>query len=353
MLLIVTVIITPNPWSLVNLPPQSPVRFGYVIFATVLLASVTFTYSPRLVLFSGLSLAAAWLGVGVWIGDLPDTVTFANLPSPATAADIFDLFGVARFFDPGKHTLEVVALVLLAGLLAVAVWRARYVVRRVIQLEREQDRIRAEQSMVREIFGKYVPEGVVSAILEDKGTLRPEMKTATVLFADIEGFTTMGETLAPENLLALLNEYFDCVARIVADHGGVITQFQGDAILATFNVPVDDPRHADAAVKAAIEMRRACREQRFAGTELSVRVGVNTGPVVAGSVGGANRLNYTVHGDAVNIAARLEQMNKELGTGVLISGDTTALLTIEPGLKEVGSMMVRGKSTPVTVHTLS
>jgi adenylate cyclase len=129
-----------------------------------------------------------------------------------------------------------------------------------------------------------------------------------------------------------------------------VTQFQGDAILATFNVPVADDEHAANAVRAACDMLTSVAGNEFAGERLNIRIGINTGTVVAGAIGARGRLNYTVHGDAVNLAARLEGMNKQYGTHLLISQATASRLHgIE--LETVGETSVRGHSGSIRLYT--
>lgn len=121
-------------------------------------------------------------------------------------------------------------------------------------------------------------------------------------------------------------------------------------MLVTFNVPVEDPDHAEKAVKTAREIQDICAEQQFSGVSLTTRIGITTGPVIAGNVGSGRRFNYTVHGDAVNLAARLEQLNKQHGTTVLISDSTVNLLNDDYPLESVGTISIRGKSELVTVY---
>ena len=208
-----------------------------------------------------------------------------------------------------------------------------------------------ERERIRDQFGRFVPEAVAAAILAEDGDLTPTTTEATVLFTDIEKFTTVAEGLRPEEVVGLLNEYFSAAVKILERHKGVITQFQGDAILATFNVPARDPRHAANAVSAAVELQRLTAGRTFAGLRLGIRIGVNTGLLVAGNVGAAGRLNYTVHGDAVNLAARLEQVNKEHGTRIIIADSTVRQA---PGFpyRELGSVTVRGKENPVVISTV-
>ena len=160
-----------------------------------------------------------------------------------------------------------------------------------------------ESELVRETLGRFVPTDVAKTLLTEGGELAPRQAQATVLFCDLEGFTGLTENLGPDGIVELLNEYFEVMVEVLERHRGVVTQFQGDAILATFNVPVPDPDHAANALRAAIEMQEATRRRAFAGQRIGNRIGVNTGPLVAGAVGAKGRLSYTVHGDAVNLAA--------------------------------------------------
>ena len=208
-----------------------------------------------------------------------------------------------------------------------------------------------EREVIRETLGRFVPTDVAKTLLSEGGELAPEQSEATVLFCDIEGFTALTETLGPAGIVELLNEYFEVMVEILERHRGVVTQFQGDAILATFNVPVPDQGHAVNAVRAAIEMRSAVRRRTFAGQRIGNRIGINTGLLVAGAVGAKGRLSYTVHGDAVNLAARLEALNKELGTRTLVSGATAA--QVEGfDLRPMGDVAVRGQTERVAVCAL-
>ncbi len=206
--------------------------------------------------------------------------------------------------------------------------------------------------VIREVFGRYVPEDVVTAIVEGRGSLQPAKTVASILYADIEAFTTLAEERAPEHVVQLLNEYFPAVIESINQHGGTVNQFQGDALLVTFNVPVADERHADNALHAAAGMQRTVAQRAFAGVRLNIRIGISTGEVIAGNVGSGDRVNYTVHGDAVNIAARLEQLNKEHGTGILVSGATVALTRDRHALRSLGDAAVRGKHTTLEIFSL-
>ena len=141
--------------------------------------------------------------------------------------------------------------------------------------------------------------------------LAPVNREATVLYVDIEGFTEMTERTGAVHTVEIMNAYFDDVTRIIAAHNGIVTQFHGDAVLATFNVPVQDAEHATRAFDAAREIVACVEEREFAGERFRVRIGINTGFVVAGNVGGGGRQSYTVYGNAVNLAARLQKLCKK------------------------------------------
>ncbi|MGD2172389.1 MAG: adenylate/guanylate cyclase domain-containing protein [Gammaproteobacteria bacterium] len=208
-----------------------------------------------------------------------------------------------------------------------------------------------EQGFIRETFGKFVPESIAATVLADRGIVRPQLREATILFTDIEGFTAICEKLSPEQVITMLNEYFAAVAEPVRDAGGVITQFQGDAMLASFNLPVEDPHHAASAVRAALEIQRITRTRRFVDDNiLKTRIGINTGVVVGGTVGDGDHLGYTVHGDVVNLAARLEQLNKDYGSHILIAQRTAQLAGDGFAFMEVGKTAIRGHENTILVY---
>ncbi len=202
------------------------------------------------------------------------------------------------------------------------------------------------------LFETYVPEPVAHRLIATRGDLPAEERTGTVLFADIEKFTSLTESTPPDRMVETLNAYFDAMAKIIAQQGGVIDQFQGDGLLATFNIPAALPEHAKAAIQAACEMQQAVRDQTFAGHKLKIRIGINTGRILGGSVGAGGRLNYTVHGDAVNVAARIETMNKDYGTRILMTESTVEHAGTVERLQRVGTAAIRGRSKPVTLFSL-
>jgi class 3 adenylate cyclase len=210
-----------------------------------------------------------------------------------------------------------------------------------------------DRAFIRETLGKFVSESIATAVLQDRGVVRPQVREATILFTDIERFTAISENLQPEQVIAMLNDYFAVIAQPIHEYGGIITQFQGDAILASFNLPGENADHAANAVRAALAIQHLLENRRFIdGIALNTRIGINTGQVVGGTVGDGDRLGYTVHGDVVNLAARLEQLNKEYGSRVLVSKHTAELAGDSFGFKEIGEVTIRGHETPITVYGL-
>ena len=218
-----------------------------------------------------------------------------------------------------------------------------------LEKKRLRDEVVEQLKFIREIFGKYVPESVAKQIVTSKGALEPKQLKATILFSDIENFTGTAESIPPKQVVQMLSEHFPAVIEPITANGGVVNQFQGDAMLVTFNVPVEDPRHAEMAVKSALEIQQVLKGRTFAGIELRTRIGINTGDVIAGNVGAGDRINYTVYGDAVNLASRLEQMNKEHGTLILMSESTVELLNDQSVVEPLGELEIRGKNKLIRV----
>ena len=246
----------------------------------------------------------------------------------------------------GAEFDKVISILMVTAILAVAIARARRLLVESV----------VESSAAREL-SKFVPDEVARQAKAGEERMQAgqgEVREATILFTDIEGFTTISEAMTPTELIATLNDYFAVVSKPINEHGGVINQFQGDAILATFNLPETLPDHAAHAVRAALAMQEALKCTQFGnGIVLRSRIGINSGEIVGGLVGTGDRLGYTVHGDDVNLAARLEQLNKEHGTRIIVSGRTCELAgPAQFPFKKLGSTTVRGRRTPVVIYTL-
>jgi len=213
-----------------------------------------------------------------------------------------------------------------------------------------------ERERIRETFGRYVDESVASTILrrQGDGVLSGETGEATILFTDIAGFTTIAEYLGPSELVGALNEYLETVLEPIRAHGGVVNTFIGDGLFASFNMPLACDSHAAAAVRAAVDIQRAVGDRTFGnpGIHFATRIGISTGSVIGGSVGAGRRLTFTLLGDTVNLAARLEELNKEHGTRILVSQSTREACGDSFVFAALGSVAVRGRSDKVTVFSI-
>lgn len=334
------------PTSEVALPQIFTFRFDLFPFYFVILGVAAFSLSPGLVLWTGLLGGGTWMAAFFWVRSGMETyLDWGDLAASPTPQQFMDLILSENFVATGSRIQESLIFVLVALLIAIVMYRARQTMHR--QLEAERD-----MTAVSQMFGRFVPQAVADAMIKDKGSLDPVERQATVLFTDIAGFTNLTEAKGPRAIVDILNAYFDAATEVIGKHNGVVTQFQGDAILAIFNVPFEDNAHAQNALEASKELLSRVSKETFAGENLGVRVGVNTGPLIAGNVGGGGRQSYTVHGDAVNLAARLEALNKEYGTTLLVSQSTADLL-IDSDLREIGQTEIRGLSEPVSLYTLS
>ncbi len=218
----------------------------------------------------------------------------------------------------------------------------------------------AERDRVRNLLGMVVSPEIAMQLLQSDLKLGGEEREVTILFCDLRDFTSFSEKMPPTEVLALLNRYLDRMSGIIEQHGGVIDKFMGDAIMALFGAPVAVPDAAARAVAAAREMARALEnlnaELLAEGKPVLVfGIGINTARVVAGNMGSKTRLNYTVIGDGVNLASRLEGLTKEpaYATPIIVSEATLAAISPRPAARALGDVRVKGKADAVKIFALS
>lgn len=227
-----------------------------------------------------------------------------------------------------------------------------------------------QKKEIKAAFGQYIQKEFVEKIAEDPEQLKlgGQQKELTVLFSDMANFTSISETLPPGKLSVFLNDYLTDMTRIVFEHGGTLDKFIGDAVMAFWGAPIDQPDHALRACRCAIAMQnrldeRSLEWQNLGYPPVSIRIGINTGPMIVGNMGSRDRFNYTVLGDAVNLGARLEPLNKKYNTRVMISEFThravleyfrsSKITDSHWNVRELDSITVKGKSTSVTVYELT
>jgi adenylate cyclase len=216
-----------------------------------------------------------------------------------------------------------------------------------------------EKRFIKGAFGQYLSPVVIDRLIENPDMLKlgGERRILTALFSDVAGFSTISEKLKPEELVGLLNDYLTEMTDIVLRHGGTIDKYEGDALIAFFGAPVSMEDHALKACLSAVEMQKRLsvlkeRWKKEGRPELFTRIGLNTGPMVVGNMGSKTRMDYTVMGDAVNLASRLEGINKQYGTSVIMSRETFLSCNGRVEARELDHIRVVGKSEPVVIYEL-
>jgi class 3 adenylate cyclase len=205
-----------------------------------------------------------------------------------------------------------------------------------------------EREALREAFGAFVDPALAERVVREGAVLEGDEVQVTVLFLDIRGFTAFAENAQPKEVVRVLNDLFGLVVPVLVEHGGHANKFLGDGLLGVFGAPVRLADHADRGVAAALHIAALVRDTY--GPELRIGIGVNSGPVVAGTIGGGGRVDFTVIGDAVNTAARVEALTRQTGDDVLITEATRELLTRPIGaFEERGAVELKGKSRRVRV----
>jgi len=216
-----------------------------------------------------------------------------------------------------------------------------------------------EKKKIRGAFQYYLTASVINEMLKDPSKLKlgGDKKALSVLFSDIRGFTTVSESLSPEELVHLLNEYLTVMTDIVFKYDGLLDKYMGDAIMAVYGAPLDQPDHPLRACRTALEMMDALKKLQKKWTDegrpvLNIGIGINSGDMVVGNMGSQMRFDYTVMGDAVNLGSRLEGINKEYGTNIVISEYTYEAVKDVLLCRELDSVRVKGKKQPVRIYEL-
>lgn len=327
------------PQNLVFLTTRG--QFYYIVIAESVL-----TLSPALVLWTGaccaigLALSTGWIAAG-----MQTILTFADLPIAPSREIFFRVVLSPDFLGVESRIEEVLILSAVTGIAAIAVHGVRSVVLARISAE-ERHR------QMQRVFGKYVPASVISE-LEADGQLAPQSREATLLFADVEGFTSISEKLQPAEVVHLLNELFAAVSDKITARGGLIVNYFGDAVIAAFNAPLPLAKHEFSAVMAARDILTTLETSEFHGHRLRLRIGIASGLVAAGTVGSDDRLSFTLYGDTVNLSQRLESFNKEMGTSCLMCGKTyDAVCRDIEGIRFVGAHVLHNKQKPVEIYAL-
>ena len=283
-------------------------------------------------------------GAIIWAGrrqiGLAAPLWMAGILALVFIAGSYALLSAGWYVPPATPTAAI--LLTLLGVVAETLWV-------------EQARKREIQSM----FGAYVDPEVVAQLVRNPDSIQlgGERREATVFFSDLAGFTDLSEKLPPEQMVEVVNAYLEQTSECLHKHGAYVDKYIGDAVMAVFGVPLPLPDHAIAACKSALEAHRTIEtiNKKYAakvGVKLKVRIGLNTGEMIVGNLGSSRKKNYTVMGDAVNLASRLEGANKAFGTGILIGQETARRVQGAIVTRPLARLRVKGKAQAIEVHTL-
>ena len=344
-------LVVPNPWAEMELPPQMDLRSGNFAYFYVLLVGHAFSYRPRLVVWAGIMGALAWSLAVAWAASQPGTIL--SMPDQHTPKLMIAILGQPTFVDLDFVIRDLVVFLIVASLLAIVVARSRELVERQATLERDRSNL-----------ARYFPTATVDRLAkQDAALAQVREQDVAVLFADLVGFTRWSERHSPREVIAVLREVHARLEEAVFRHGGTLDKFIGDGMMATFGTP--DPGERDASnalaclITILVELEAwNARRERMGEEPIQVSVGLHYGPVVLGNIGTDRRLEFSVLGDTVNVASRLEALTRELHCKAVISGDLATAVMIEAAgegshplasFRERGPQVLKGRDEPVQV----
>ena len=308
-----------------------------MLYVFIFIALRALRFEPRHVIAAGVAAAAGWLVLLLY--------ALSGTAGMEAITRDYVRYMTSNTVLIGGEIDRIMSILMVTLVLSVALVRANRLLNRAV----------VDSAAARDL-SRFVSPEVAAHITTADRQIQPgdgEVKVATVLFTDIEGFSTISERLGPDELMRTLNEYFAAVSEVIDRHGGVITQFEGDAMLVSFNTVKPDGNHAANAVRTAAGIQRLVAGRRFgSGVVMNTRCGINTGRLIAGAVGARDRLLFTVHGDEVNVAARLEGLNKEYGTYVLVTAQTVEAAGAGFDFDRIGEVTVRGRAAPTTIYAI-
>jgi len=318
-------------------PPSFYLKAPTVMYVFIFIALRALRFEPRYILLTGAAGITGWIGM----------VLYVVLSDPANTMITRDYvdYLTSNAVLIGAEVDKILSMAVVTVVLSVAALRAQRILNMAV----------IDHTAAKDL-SRFVSRQVAARITSADQAIQPgdgESRVGSVIFADIEGFSTVSETLTPQELARMLNEYFEEMCNVIDRYGGVITQFQGDMMLITFNAVTSDPQHAENAIRTAVAIQEVARTRIYChGAKLPTRCGVNTGEIVIGAIGSKERLSFTVHGDQVNVAARLEPLNKQYGTYILAGENTVQACGAGIDFEAVGEVTVRGRETPTKVYTV-
>tara|TARA_R110002072_G_scaffold13606_27_gene57317 strand:- start:4634 stop:6016 length:1383 start_codon:yes stop_codon:yes gene_type:complete len=342
--LLTYVLLAPNPFSDSEWPIQVTLRFHNHLYMFLFLIFSGLSYSPVMVLWTGVSIAATWSAAVFYIHSLPNSVTefAAGTGTPEALRNLLDPYFVNTIVWQNQ-----VALLLIGSMIiAASVWRARRLVRQQVIAEEARGNL-----------SRYFSPNVVERLATAPGNLDiARSQNVAILFVDVIGFTKMSEDLPPERMIAQVREFHHRMVEQVFEHGGSIDKFMGDCVMATFGTPVSGPSDATNALRCSVAILDEVREwnasRRAAGlNDVGVGLGLHYGKVVVGNVGAERRLEFTVMGDPVNVTSRLERLTRDYDTPIIASDDLIeqvrrehdAAADLIDSFTDLGTLEIRGR----------
>ncbi|MEM7693900.1 MAG: adenylate/guanylate cyclase domain-containing protein [Pseudomonadota bacterium] len=315
----------------------------HLLFPFLALSALSF--SPRLVLWAGASAVVCWWAafIVIYFGTV-DPISWTSLPQNASREEYLAVVLDPSFIGRGTRMVETLTVAIAAVVLALAVARARSIFVAQVRAEEGREAERNTRERITRQLGRFVPREIADRLVADPSGLRPQVRHGAVLVLDIEDFTGFADGQDPAAVIEALNTFLAECADGVGQAGGVVISFTGDGLLATFNTPLEVDAPEAAALSAARGLLACAADAPFA-----VRVGVAAGELAAGSVGSVDRQAFTVYGDTVNRAARLEALAKSLSRPILVDA---AVAGVEPSAEPLGPYTLRGFAEAVPVFAV-
>lgn len=331
-------LIIPVSQSAPDLPQVLAFRTFGIHYFFPIIAMACLTLSWRLVAWSGIVSAMGWLlAFGIAIAGMEHRVSWRDLAPDGSAEDYYSVFFSPDFVGYGSRVEEVGFLLIATAILALAVVRARRVFL-------AQQRAEAEREAAIRTFGRFVPETIAERLATDKDVLAPQVRRGVVLDIDIEDFTAYAQGRDPKEVIRVLGAFLARAADAISSHEGVVISFTGDGLLAAFNTPLEIRRPERAALDAATGLLECADAFGF-----DIRIGLAAGPVATGRVGSERRQAFTIYGDTVNRAARLQALAKDVGAPVLVDAEVAGKADPTDRLRPLGEHHIRGFEEPVSV----
>ena len=316
-------------------PPSFYLKAPTIMYVFIFIALRALRFEPRYIMITGLAAIFGWAVLVWWV--------IYSIPGDPMITRNYVAYMTSNAILIGAEIDKMVSIFLVTGVLCIVVVRARRAFFRAV----------LEQTAAEDL-SRFVSKEVAQRITSSDRQIQPgdgESREATIIFTDIEGFSSVSENMSAQELAKTLNAYFGAMGEVIDRFGGVITLFEGDLMLITFNAIQDDPAHAVNAVRTAIAIEETARTRQFNGATLKTRCGINTGEINVGAVGAQDRLVFTVHGDNVNIAARLEQLNKQYGTYIMMGEATRRAVEEIYPCTLVCETQVKGRAQAIKVYS--